>query len=156
MRRHVYYYTHVEQPFEAAAGLLGADPSIWLPDPALSHGERWLVDLEAHGPLPASLATHRAAVEVSAPVVTSGALLRAVTWQSMSNDGTVPVLRADLELNPLSQSVCQLSLIGNYRPPLSVVGEAGDRVLGHRITEACVRSFVQGIADRLEAATLPV
>lgn len=156
MRRHVYYYTHVEQSFEAARDLLSTDPAVWLPEPALTHGDRWLVDLCADGPLPAALATQRAAVEVGEPIETSAALLRSVTWRAMSGTEAIPVLTADLELNPLSSTVSQLSLIGSYRPPLTVVGDAGDRLIGHRIAEACVRRFVHDVADRLTAATLPV
>jgi hypothetical protein len=39
--------------------------------------------------------------------------------------------------------------MGSYRPPLSVVGEVGDKLIGHRVAEACVRRFVLDVAERL-------
>lgn len=65
---------------------------------------------------------------------------------------TRPVLDCDLELTGLGERSCQLALVGTYRPPLSVVGAAADRLVGHRIAEAVVRTFVLAVADRLELA----
>jgi hypothetical protein len=49
----------------------------------------------------------------------------------------------------LSSQETQLDLHGRYRPPLGVVGNALDALVGHRIAEASVLRFVQGVATRL-------
>lgn len=153
MRRHVYFYTHLEQGFDALAQVLGGDPAAWLPKPAEPRDEGWLVDLHAHGTLPAGVAGHTALASVGEPSLASAGhpetLLRSVAWQSATTERLVPMLEADLELASLDAYGCQLSMMGSYRPPLSVIGEAGDRLLGHRVAEACVRRFVLDIADRL-------
>ena len=154
MRSIVYYYTHVERPFANLAALLSRDPAVWLPAPAEPADAGWLVTLHADGPVPQALAAHQAHIRVGAPTETDSTLLRSVAWRSTVADRLVPTLEADLELASLDGYGCQLSLMGSYRPPLSVVGAAGDRLLGHRVAEACVRRFVLELAERLETATL--
>lgn len=155
MRRHVYYYTHLDLPAAAAAAVLHGDPGTWLPEPAVQD-ERgaWLVDLSARGALPRAIAQHRVVVELGAPVGTSERLLRPVAWRSATVPGLFPVLDGDIELSSLSGGMCQLSLIGTYRPPLGVTGGVGDALLGHHVAEACVRQFVLDTAGRMSAVTL--
>lgn len=160
MRRHVYFYTHLEQGYADLAEVLAGEPAAWLPMPAEAREDGWLVDLHALGALPSGVAGHTALVRVGgASAAAAGhpaTLLRAVAWQSATAERMVPVLEADLELASLDAYGCQLSMMGSYRPPLSVIGEAGDRLLGHRVAEACVRRFVLDVAGRLAAsATLP-
>lgn len=154
MRSIVYYYTHVQQPFAELATLLSSDPSGWLPAPAKPVDAAWLVTLHADGALPQPLAAHQARVRVGPSTATESTLLRGIAWRSAIADRLVPMLEADLEPASLNGSGCQLSLMGSYRPPLSVVGAAGDRLLGHRVAEACVRRFVLELAERVETATL--
>ena len=158
MRRHVYFYTHVDDSYADLAAVLAGDPSAWLPAPARPSGDGWLVDLQSLRGLPGAMAAHTALVTVGEPSIASGSatLLRAVAWRSATAEPFVPVLEGDLELASLGGYGCHLSVMGSYRPPLSVAGEAGDRLFGHRIAEACVRRFVLDIADRLAtSAALP-
>ena len=149
MQRHVYFYTHVPTPFEPTAGVLAGDPARWLPLPAREDGDAWQVVLRAEGALPARLAEHPAAVSLGAAAVSDGRLLRALSWHSSQREQVFPVLTADLGLDALEGDGSHLSLMGTYRPPLSVVGGAGDVLLGHRVAEAVVRRFVLDVADRL-------
>jgi hypothetical protein len=152
MRRHVYFYTHLPQPETVLAPLLAGDPAVWLPPPAAADGDAWRVTLHAEGALPEALATHDARVWLDEATAHSGGQLRAVQWRSASADRLLPVLEGDLELAPLIGAGCHLALMGTYRPPLSVVGDAGDRLLGHRVAEACVRRFVLDVQNRLSEA----
>ena len=157
-RRHVYFYTLVPVNFGVALEVLSGSPASWLPAPATWEGAGWQVELRADGAVPAPLASRMAVVELAGaapgdPAV-SGAALQPITWRAASGEGFFPVLEADLELARLNGDHCQLSLMGTYRPPLSVVGDAGDRVLGHRVAEAAVRWFVLQVARRLELATV--
>lgn len=154
MRSIVYYYTHLQQPFADAAALLSRDPGAWLPALAEPADADWLVTLHADGALPQPLAAHQARVCVGPSTETESTLRRSIAWRSAVADRLVPMLEADIELASLDGSGCQLSLMGSYRPPLSVVGAAGDRLLGHRVAEACVRRFVLDLAERLETAML--
>jgi hypothetical protein len=60
-------------------------------------------------------------------------------------------MEATLSVYPLSAHETQLDLHGRYRPPLGVVGNALDALVGHRIAEATVLRFVQDIATRINA-----
>lgn len=152
MRRHVYFYTHLTETAEVVARLIAGDPGAWLPLPAVPDGEGWLVVLHADGALPDTVAARDARVAVGAVTRSGEGLLRRVQWRARTAERLFPVLDADLQVSPLEGRGCQFSLFGTYRPPLSVVGEAGDRVLGHRVAEACVRRFVLDVAARLAEA----
>jgi hypothetical protein len=154
VRRHLYYYTHVDLPFGEAADRVSADPSAWLPPPATPVDGAWEVFLNAEGTLPASMAERPVRVTLGQVSRHDFGLLIPISWRAVTADRLFPVLSADLELVPLSGWASQLSLMGTYRPPLSVVGDAGDRLVGHRVAEACVRRFVLDVADRVGAATL--
>ena len=156
MRRHLYYYTYVDLSPAEGLRLLREDPARWLPDPATPYGYGWLVDLHADGVLPHAMAQHGVVVDVGAPSGDDVRELRAVTWKSASAPGLFPVFHGDLELTGLSDETCQLTLMGTYRPPLSVAGGAGDALLGHHVAEACVRRFVLDAAERMTAVTLDV
>ena len=151
MRRHVYFYTYLEHGLLDLESNFGGDPGQWLPSPAEHSDGGWLVDVRADRAVPSAIAAHRTWTGVGEPGVVGqgGAMLRRVEWRSASADWLVPVLEADLELASLGGHGCQLSLMGSYRPPLSVVGGTGDRLVGHRVAEACVRRFVLDVADRL-------
>jgi hypothetical protein len=153
MHRHVYYYTLLGDGYEEAAAALSGDPRRWLPFPAEPVDDGWELELRADGALPAPIARHRAVVEVGDP---SGGESIAIPlrWRSATADRLLPVLEAELELQPLSGGGAHLSLLGTYRPPLSVMGGAGDLLVGHRVAEACVRRFVLDVAERLAGVSL--
>ena len=154
MRRHLYYYTHVEADLAAASDMLSGDPARWLPAPAETTAGGWSVDLVATGALPRPVARHRAVVDVGPPVMTDNRMLRTITWRSATAPGVFPVFDGDLELIGLQGDLSQLSLIGTYRPPLSVAGSAADTLLGHNVAEACIRRFVLDMAERMVGVTL--
>ena len=156
MRRHLYYYTHVEADLAPASAMLGGDPARWLPAPGEATAGGWAVDLVASGALPRAIARHRAIVDVGPPLLSDNRLLRTITWRSATAPGVFPVFDGDLELIGLQGDLCQLSLIGTYRPPLSVAGDAGDALLGHNVAEACIRRFVLDTAERMVGVTLDV
>jgi hypothetical protein len=151
MQRHLYFYTHISRPYPAVAELLAGEPGLWLPAPAEANGVGWQVLLRADGALPARLAERLAKVSTEPPTVNGRRLLRAVSWQATTKEQLFPVLHADLELDELPATGCHLSLMGTYRPPLSVVGGAGDAIIGHRVAEAVVRRFVLDVAERVES-----
>lgn len=157
MRRHVYYYTHVDAGHDRVAPLLSDDPGLWLPAPAEPTPDGWLVELSARGALPRPLAHHTVLVGVGPPTGESNRTLRSLTWRSATSPGLFPVFDGDIELAGLFGNGCQLSLIGTYRPPLTVAGGAGDALLGHHVAEACVRRFVLDTAASIaRSISLPV
>ena len=154
MRRHVYFYTLIDRDLPAASAVFTDDPTLWLPAPALPVEDGYAVDLSAQGVVPRALAQHRVTVTLGPATEEAGRVLRPVTWRSATAPGIFPVLDGDLELVGLGGGGCHLSLMGTYRPPLSVAGTAADALLGHHVAEACVRRFVLDAANRMGAVTL--
>jgi hypothetical protein len=72
-----------------------------------------------------------------------------LAWKATRAEGLFPSMEATLSVYPLSAKETQLDLLGRYRPPLGIVGNAADALIGHRIAEASVLRFVQEVAARL-------
>lgn len=70
-------------------------------------------------------------------------------WEAATIPGLFPVMRADLSIYPLTPTETQLDFFGHYEPPFGVMGKAIDAVVGYRIGEACVHSFVTDVAGYL-------
>jgi hypothetical protein len=155
MRRHVYFYTHLDCPGSAAHTLLRGSPDRWLPLPHRAGAAGYELQLHAQGALREDDARLPATVTIGDPATPPGSLLRAVGWRPASSVALPPALDGDLELVPLGGGGCHLSLMGTYRPPLRADGGNGSARHEHRVVEACVRRFVLDVAQRVGAATLP-
>ncbi|HKU42148.1 MAG TPA: hypothetical protein VJR89_28510 [Polyangiales bacterium] len=72
-------------------------------------------------------------------------------WQSLSAPSLFPQMKAKLYVYPLSTRETQIEIDGTYTPPLGLLGDAIDAVVGHRIAQASVLHFVQDIAALLRS-----
>ncbi len=70
-------------------------------------------------------------------------------WKAARGAGLFPSMDAILSVYPLSANETQLDLHGRYRPPLGILGNALDALVGYRVAEASVLRFVQEVAARL-------
>jgi hypothetical protein len=73
-----------------------------------------------------------------------------LAWMAASAAGLFPSMEATLAVYPISAHETQIDLYGRYRPPLGVVGNAVDALVGHRLAEASVLRFVRDLAARIE------
>lgn len=159
MRRPVYDGVALELPFDRAVGVLGREPATWLPAPATPHdGGGLVVVMRASGMLAA--AGVPAVVDVGALAVDPpGLAVRPLAWRARLADRVFPRLVGELELAATSEVTCRLTLVGGYQTPVSVVGDAADRLLGHHVAEAVIRSFledvVHGMARTADRTSLP-
>jgi hypothetical protein len=74
-----------------------------------------------------------------------------LTWSSVSGPSLFPRMNAKLLVYPLSRFETQLELEGTYDPPLGLLGDAFDSVVGHRIAEASVLHFLQDVTALLRS-----
>lgn len=74
-----------------------------------------------------------------------------LSWTAAKNPTLFPRMQAKLLVYPLSGHETQLELEGTYDPPLGLLGDAIDAVVGHRIAEASVLHFLRDVAARLQA-----
>lgn len=72
-----------------------------------------------------------------------------ISWEAARNPRFFPLMTAVLTIYPLTATETQLDFLGNYDPPLGVVGDAMNAIVGHRIAEASVHRFVTDVARYL-------
>jgi hypothetical protein len=58
-------------------------------------------------------------------------------------------MTAELSLYPLTSTETQLDFLGRYEPPLGLVGDAMNALVGHRIAEASVHRLIGDVAEYL-------
>lgn len=109
----------------------------------------------------AALRVNVAGLEVSADIAlalgeiqegtASGAPITRIPlwWEAAQRPGLYPLMHAELSVYPLTPTETQLDFHGHYDPPLSVVGDAVNALVGHRIAEASVHRFVADVAQYL-------
>ena len=155
MRRPVYDGVAVPVSFEDALAAFEGDPATWLPA-ASAHPDGHVVVMRATGMLAA--AGVPALIDVGRLQHDPPALaVRTVAWRSLAADRVFPRLVGELELTATTADSSRLTIVGGYTPPISVVGGAADRLFGHRVAGAVIRSFLEDVAAGLAAvrATAP-
>jgi hypothetical protein len=73
----------------------------------------------------------------------------ALEWHSLRHPGWFPAMHASLTVYALSSYETQLVFEGHYDPPLGLLGDALDALMGRRIAEVSVLRFVQEVAAQL-------
>jgi hypothetical protein len=69
-------------------------------------------------------------------------------WRSIESANLFPIMHAKLFIIPIGGET-QLDFRGEYVPPLGLIGQAIDVVVGERIAESSVKHFISEIAGRL-------
>jgi hypothetical protein len=72
-----------------------------------------------------------------------------LSWEAAKATALFPSMQAELSLWPLYAEETQLELVGEYHPPLGVVGNALDAMVGHRLAEASTHRFLDDIVEQL-------
>jgi hypothetical protein len=72
-----------------------------------------------------------------------------VSWEAARNPQFFPLMSSVLTIYPLTGTETQLDFLGRYDPPLGVVGDAMDALVGRRIAEASVHRFIGDVARYL-------
>ena len=83
------------------------------------------------------------------PGIHTPCLRLALEWRAARAASFFPVMHAELAVYALSREETQLDFSGEYVPPMGVVGEAIDAIVGRRIAEATVHRFIEDVAARL-------
>ena len=145
----VYYFVHVGAPFgtvepSALAMVVGFDE---FAEKAYRSGEEIRARIGIGGDPPLLAKTVR--LEAGVPLRGDQQTAVPLTWEATGTPDLFPRMEADLVIAALGPELTQLSLRGTYRPPLGHIGHVLDRALLHRIAEASVKTFVDGIAAAL-------
>jgi hypothetical protein len=73
-----------------------------------------------------------------------------IGWEASQTPGLCPSMQLELSTWALSSTETQLEIVGEYRPPLGVVGNALDAAVGHRIAEASVHRFLDEVIEQMK------
>jgi hypothetical protein len=75
-----------------------------------------------------------------------------LAWEPIDHGDTYPVITADLEIEPIDDKRTMVSLLASYEPPLGRIGAVVDRVAMHRIAEAALARFFEGLLIELKTS----
>ncbi|NNE98135.1 MAG: hypothetical protein HKN25_03855 [Pyrinomonadaceae bacterium] len=87
--------------------------------------------------------------EVEKKVMAPQKTILEIEWEAAKAPRFFPLMKAELEVYPLTSTETQLDLSGNYEPPFGWIGTAVDALVGHRIAEASVHQFIKDVATYL-------
>jgi len=72
-----------------------------------------------------------------------------IGWEAAKAAALFPSMKAELSAWPLFATETQLEIQGEYRPPLGIVGNAIDAIVGHRVAEAAVHRFLEDVVEQI-------
>ncbi len=84
--------------------------------------------------------------EKAADAASSASTRLLLEWEATTLPRLFPLMQGELFVYPLTSTETQLDFSGTYEPPLGAVGKTINAIVGHRIAEASVHSFVTDIA----------
>ena len=147
-------FVQVKAPYATVRDRLLEPTPRWLTDgatDAYADGERLFLTVSATGG--EVTVGKRVQVELGAAYARGEGSVVPLSWWAAGAQRLFPTLDADLELMPMGPDQVMLTLMGRYEPPLGAVGRSLDRLVLHRIAEACIRSFLRRTAANLEHTT---
>lgn len=148
MRQHVHEQVVFPAPWGPAVAHVASVPRLWLPAPARPVEAGILVRMRAVGVMVDAVVDVGPATEPG-----DGLLVRPLAWRAHQADRLFPRMVGELELSAIDAGTCRLSLIGGYEPPVSVIGDAADQLVGRHVATSVVRDLLDDVADRLVELT---
>lgn len=148
----VHDFAYIDAPAGEVRARLLDSSGAWLghhATRAAHEGEAVRVRLGPHGH--GGRVTKEIIVSVGDPLVRDVATVIPLTWKASGAPAFFPVFHGDLEVAEIGGSQTQISIWGNYEPPLGSIGESLNRFALHRIAEASVRAFLMEVAAALGA-----
>lgn len=145
------YDVHVDQPANSIRRELLDPPERWLP-PSVHEptGDgRYLARVGFDAP--GAHISKQVELTVGTARVAGDWLEIPVGWRATGPGQLFPVMEGKLTVQPLGAHSAIVWFGGTYQPPLAGPGKTIDEVLMHRVAEATIRDFVEGVAGRLSA-----
>lgn len=155
MERSIYAYTYVEQPFDEVAEVLREAPAtLFQPATDRAAADARALQTELHVDVGGFAVGRDITVEVGEVRSTDRhTVTLPISWRASDAAALFPSLDGvvDVQALSLSRPLTQVTLAATYRPPLGVLGAAGDALLGRQLAEAAAHSFVHDVAERIDA-----
>jgi hypothetical protein len=156
--REVRSYDYVNHPYERVRDALRRDALMVFQSAtktavarAESVATELRVDFGGIG-IKADVKVHIKNVEEKVDTIPAPTTHLLLEWEAATMPGLFPVMQAELSIYPLTPTETQLDFLGHYEPPFGAIGKAINAVVGYRIAEASVHSFVTDVAGYLRQA----
>jgi hypothetical protein len=143
------YFVELPVQHERVERVLTDRPHAWLPGIATEanlQGDRLLAQVGFGEEVRIA---REVAIDLGTPLRLPTKTVMPLRWTATGVSGLFPSLDADLEIAPLGQDRCQLSMSARYMPPLGSLGRAIDRALLFRVAEATIKNFLDQIRDNI-------
>jgi hypothetical protein len=149
------YFVELELPATAVETVLDALPAEWLAGVANTAYARSLRLTREADPLVGDNLTGAVVVFGLKPAMQQGSTsIRTMAWALVGPQTARPLLEADLEVGSLGRGRSQLAVAGRCYLPGSVTNRRIDRGTAHRIGEATIKDFVDGLARLVRTPVL--
>lgn len=146
----IYYFTYAHRPMENILALFSAEPNEWVSQifqQALEDSDLVRVRLGVGERIRLS---KEAWVQLGEPEALKRGVLIPIRIQVTGSPMLFPTLEGEIEIAAIGGELTQLTLSGNYTPPIGAIGDAIDKVLLHRVVESSIKHFVEAMAKSLE------
>jgi len=80
----------------------------------------------------------------------TGAIIR-LQWRARRYASLFPVMEADILIRPTSGSNTKIVLVGEYRPPLGLIGLVADRLIGARVAISTAQVFLEDVVKGISS-----
>jgi hypothetical protein len=147
----VRYYIELPLPAARVARALESRPSDWIPGIAMDADRRG-GDLLAEVGIALNgnrLVGKMVRIDLGAVSRLGEKTVLPMSWKATGTAGLFPVMEGDLEVAPLGADRTQLAMSARYKPPLGMLGGVADRAVLHRVAEATIKDFVEGVGRAL-------
>lgn len=158
--REIHCYDYVNHPYEQVRDALSKDPLAVFRSAtkaaasrARSVASQLRVDLGGIA-VEADVRISVTKIEEKTAIMSSPATHLQLEWEAVAMSRLFPLMRAEMEIYPLTATATQLDFLGVYEPPLGALGKAVDAVVGHRIAQVSVHRFVSEVAEYLRQSAL--
>lgn len=150
----IYYFTYARLPMDQVGVLMGASTDDWATEifhHALEDEDLVKVRLAAGHRVHIS---KNAWVQFGKPEQTGSAVLIPIRIQGTGFAELFPTLEGEIELAPMGDELTQVTLRGNYKPPLGALGKVANKALLHRVAEGSIKHFLDELAASIEGVTV--
>jgi hypothetical protein len=148
----IRYFLELNLRFDEVEDALLASPETWVPNlarDAEGRGEALLAEVGFGGDV--LRVDKHVEIQLGVPLRISSKTILPLTWTPTGTPGLFPALEADVEVAALGPNMTQVSISARYKPPMGAVGRAVDKTLLHRVAEATVKNFLDGVGEGLLA-----
>jgi len=148
----IRYFIELPIPADRVEQMVRKSPTTWIPglaDEASTHGEQLLAKVGVGDRVRLA---HRVIVELGEPLRFRARTVVPLRWWPATAGALLPALDADIEIGSLTPASTHLSMSARYEPPMGRLGSSLDEAFLHRVAEATVKHFLDGVGTTIMVA----